>query len=236
VNGYVLYLNLWGTTAKLWEKTPGDHLFPESDLVACQKHFTNVLRSLARNSPALRVTQMGDLALATSSDSHALLRFTATVFQEMAIERVGSEERFRLWPLRGAIAKGIRENFGERSDTPGFSGASVPGTGSVEAAYLEKSAQKGMCLFLTREAARDIPAGLSRLTRTRLTRGVEHFEFNWMKAQTIENSTPFLGRQVQDRTVREHLHRTSRELIDIESNYFQQMGASISDLLSWERT
>jgi hypothetical protein len=236
VNDFVLYLNLWGTTAKLWEKTPGDDLFPDSDLLSCQRHFTRTLHELVTQgpesrSPELKAVQMGDLAYVTSSDPEELLLFGAQILQKMTIETCGETQRFRLWPLRGAIARGVEANAFNWPETKKFLGAAIPGPGSIEAAYLEKSAQKGMRLFLTDEVQKQIPHHHAPIIRSRQTRGTEHFEINWMKAPTGE--TPYLDRRAQAQSLREHLQRTSRELIEVESNYFQQLGASFADLLSW---
>jgi hypothetical protein len=229
VNSFVLYLNLWGASAKLWEKTPADHLFPFEDLLLCQTHFTRTLRRLSKEHPSLQVRQMGDLAYVTSDQLDALLEFSQAVFTEMVSPSSQEPKKIRLWPLRGGIAKCDGKPHGELTEArdvvpSNYSGEPILGKGSVEAAHLEKSGRKGMRLFITKEA---VELGLANKAlqsklRPQSTKGLQHFEFNW----TVE----------LPETAREELRKISYELIEVESNYFQQLGASYSDLLSWSHS
>jgi hypothetical protein len=239
VNSFVLYLNLWGTTAKLWESTPFDDLFSATELLNCQYHFHKILFEMPETFLNVEVIKMGDLAYVTSQDLETLLRLSCKVFQEITLFQTHAGPEFKIWPIRGAIAS-------QPASKDLFLKDSLFGTASVESAYLEKSGQKGMRLFLSSQAIEkngwknleNEPHQLLRLMRPRTTRGLEHLEVNWMVADEHSHNTSlggYLKKTISDRTIEENLRTAAKSLIEIESNYCQQLGASIRDLLDWSQ-
>jgi hypothetical protein len=192
---YVLYLNLWGTTAKL---SPDQVPF-------CQKYFHQRVRESAERF-AVEAYPLVDYAYVYSSDLARLCTFAVDVFGAM----IFPEGRAPLWPLRGAIARGAEPALGLEP---------IPwlGVGSVHAAELEKSAQKGMRLLIDHRA---LTGAVREPTREFAVRGTGQFEVNWL--------VPRLGE-----IDRERLVRVCADLMEEGTNYSQQLSASLSGLLRW---
>ena len=127
---YVLYLNLWGTNAKL----------PRDEVSLCQTFFHQRVR-LSAGKYAVEAYPLVDYAYVYSHHLAPLTAFAVEVFGAM----IFPEGRAKLWPLRGAIAMGAQ---------PAAGLIPIPwvGVGSVHAAELEKSAQKGMRLLIDHRA------------------------------------------------------------------------------------
>lgn len=215
---YIFYLNLWGTLEKLRGSDDSDTLFARRDLARAQARFAEVLLARSKTSPKCRVLHLPDSAYAVCSDVDPLLEFAAGVFQDTIRDR---QAEFHFWPLRGAIACDRRTDDGIDLMSQGsFHSLRLDGEAPVEAAHLEKSAQKGARLFLTEAAANG-----ARALRTREceTRGVRHVEANWM-------SSGFLTKETL-----EFFSRTSKTLFERGGNYPRQMGASLDDLTEWAR-
>lgn len=221
---YVLYLNLWGTLEKIREATADDPLFQRNDLVDCQRHFETALALAAQRAPETEVLHFVDSAFAVSKNVVSLTHFANEVFRTILL---GEGQTFCFWPVRGAIACDDEPIVFQASDRASSNFRSLPlyGPAPVEAANLEKSAQKGMRLFLTDAAARQ-SMGLN--LRPCSTRGIEHFEANWLTSE-------FLARSYGEKSVHDHLHATAEILFSRGGNYARQMGASINDLVEWAR-
>lgn len=150
---FILYLNLWGTTVKMWESAEGDPVFSSSQIEACQRHFAQVLESEASALEGVELKVLADHAYAMSDDAKALLRYAVRVFQRMFF----CDGRYHFWPLRGGVA-----------------------SSSVEAAWLEKAGQKGARLLVSREVALLLEKEF--VLRESQTRGIQHCEVNWFEA------------------------------------------------------
>ncbi len=205
---YVLYLNLWGTTAKHLTAEDEGLVFDPARLAECQTHFREILEG---NAPTEKTLYAIDYAL-LFSDSAAELAQTAQMLFQKICERNGA---FVFWPLRAAIA----------SDQ---NGSSFAGHASVLAGLLEKSGQKGFRLFASEEVGRELSdrAGENFRLRPIATRGLQHFELNWM--------TPdFLQTSVAGSSFRHHYNDAIARLFEVDGNYYQQMAGSLADLMRW---
>lgn len=207
---YVLFLDLWGTLAKLENA---------QEVESCQRHFFGTLDSLKSSTPEVTVTVSGDCASAYATELLPLLKFSTLLFQKMNL----AGESFQLRPLRGAIAFGSFY-LGE--------GKAV-GIGNLEAARIEKTGQKGMRLFLTKDLATQAQEA-GYLVRESNARGLEHAEVNWMKTPKFENDLgPFLNQRRGELTTADWLTGSSKELFERNDSYFQQLGSSLTDLVRW---
>jgi hypothetical protein len=220
---FVLYINAWGIGSKMMQG--GSEIFKPVDLLTFQKHFVETLDTLSRGSN-LEVRRAGDLAYVYSEKIGHLVELASRLFQETLIYK----DSFVLWPLRAALACDV-ESF---EPTPS-SIATYIGKGNVEAAWLEKSAQKGMRLFATESTSEAIEkylrtnsTNLNFLTRPSFARGIKHQEINWL------NST-YLERKTGNATIESHFQNRCRELMRIEDDYSRQFSASLTDLVSWLR-
>jgi hypothetical protein len=230
---YVLYINMWGALSKLMQG--GFEIFAPSDVVKCQKHFAQNLHFL-EDEMNVTAYQSGDIAYVYSADLIDLITFASLLFQRTLI----CDGQFVLWPVRAAIACGIEFN-----SMTSKHGSPYVGRGNVEAAWLEKSAQKGMRLFATKEARESIDSIITReapedhstsrptghspsrssenknLMRPSRARGIEHFEINWLNIKTM---APELEIQIPI---------NAKNLMQIEDDYCRQLSASLTDVLSW---
>lgn len=218
---FVLYVNFWGTLEKIRGAVDGDPLFQRSDLRSAQARFAQVLREAAEVHPECRVAHVSDTAYVSGNEVDPLLRFAARSFQAQMRTTEGG---FKFWPLRGAIARDagplspqdlmLRENIWSLR---------LDGEAPVEAANLEKSAQKGVRLFLTESAAETASALPLRACETR---GLRHYEANWMTGPGRDDSylTP---------ETRAFLAMATQSLHGRGGNYPRQTGASVDDLVDW---
>lgn len=188
---YVLYVNLWGTTAKL----------PEPDVVRCQSWFHESIRRLETDF-AIEAYPFIDFAYAFSDSLDKLVEFTARLFQSMCFPD-------RVWPLRAAIASGVVAAHVKP----------IPwlGIGAVQAAELEKSAQKGMRVLI--HGAIDAPVARTRAIDVR---GVTHRELNWMNVGDWLSAD-----QIKS------LDAIAMDLMEEGTNYSQQLASSIFVLMKW---
>ncbi len=218
---FILYVNFWGTLEKIRGAVDGDPLFHRSDLRLAQARFAQVLRKAAEAAPECKVAHVSDTAYVSGSEVDSLLRFAAHSFQAQMRTNEGV---FKFWPLRGAIACDtdpflspdlmLRENIWSLQ---------LDGEAPIEAANLEKSAQKGVRLFLTENAAERVHALPLRACETR---GLRHYEANWMAGPEKDGSylTP---------ETRAFLAMVTQSLHGRGGNYPRQTGASIEDLVDW---
>ena len=217
---YVLYVNLWGTLEKLRDAGADDVLFRRDDFNACQAHFAKVLDVLASASPSYEVSLASDTAYVTADALDTLVDFAAALFQA-AVRPTGRP--FALWPLRAAIAADDSPSSPEKSYVPvakNLRSLAVWGAAPVEAANLEKSAQKGFRLFLTKECGATYCG--SWPIRACETRGLEHYEIGWLASP-------------KGRELGEHFRREAAELLERGGNYSRKLGASLDDLTDWCR-
>ena len=208
---FVLYLNLWGTSAKLLGDdgltgVPAEaesELFSSKSLRACQMHFAQTVLKLGHDAN-IDVYPLGDFAYAFSMDLPKLTKLGAEVLLAM----ISPNGKDLIWPVRGAIARGV-ENCPELP---------LPwiGAGLTKAAELEKSAQKGMRLLI--EKFGDAPA-VGYPVRTIAIRGFEHYEVNWTHEDSRAEKIPDLARR----------------LMELETNYSQQLSSSLSGLIRWHK-
>ncbi len=208
---YVLYLNLWGTSAKLLgdqsltgSSTEAEStLFSSKDLVPCQTHFQRTVTQIA-DGRELQAFACVDYAYVFSTNLDELVSYASEVFQAM----IFPSGRPVIWPLRGAIAEGLVAN----------QDMLIPwmGPGLTKAAELEKSAQKGMRLLCERGL------GPSLRSRSFAVRGHEHVEVDWLSHR---------GYLTDERRAR--LQRVIEDLMEIGTNYSQQLGASLSGFIKW---
>lgn len=216
---YVLYLNLWGTLEKLRSASTSDTLFNTGDVLTCQQGFENTLSSVSLRYPTATILHATDSAHIVCPSIDELLLLARDVFQNLLAQR----PPFVFWPLRGAIAcdenAEARSGFlssGERSEH--FRSIALFGPAPIEAANLEKSAQKGFRLLLTTAAARD---ARTLPLRPCSTRGIEHMEACWSVGLDSEIRQALLG--------------TMHALLERDGNYARQMASSIDDLLEWSQ-
>lgn len=212
---FVLYLNAWGTAAKLLAPDDGDTFSRPDDIRAFQKHFTSTLRESATCSPSIAVYQLGDVAFATCTELDPLLAFAIAVFRAI-LEPPG---RFAIWPLRGAICQG-EWHVDLQSKENLFESISLEGDANVTAARLEKSAQKGMRLFIANDAAAHLSDSRRKTLRPSRAREIDLFEVNWL----IDH--PRLQGELESR---------APALMAVDSNYCRQLAASFNDLIRWAR-
>ncbi|MCM2281431.1 MAG: hypothetical protein NDI61_06250 [Bdellovibrionaceae bacterium] len=214
---YILYLNLWGTLEKLRDAPTDDSVFHATEFHLCQEHFLGILTEIASRSPKIQLFHSIDSAYAVCSSADAALDVAQQVFHASLLNHA----RFVFWPLRGAIAcddgaTALSESL--RPTLPNLQTHFLFGQAPIEAANLEKTAQKGMRLFLSERAA----LGAKRLhLRTCSTRGLLHEEACW--AQGLTND------------LRDHMKIMAERLFEKNSNYARQMGASLDDLLEWSK-
>ena len=121
---HVLYINLWGTTAKI----------PEETIIECQTYFDRTLTELCLEL-GLNGQSLGDYGYVFGESLLDLTALASRLFQKMCFVRNTN----CLWPLRAAIANGAIQV-----------GSRWCGPATVFAAELEKSAQKGMRLLIDR--------------------------------------------------------------------------------------
>ena len=215
---FVLYLNLWGTVAKLLDPDEAPRLGSSGSPVDCQRHFNRILASLASRDPATKVFCMGDFAYAIADDPMTLVEFASEAFREMT-QHAG---KFELWPLRGAVARGARLDVPHIAAS--FFDAGLSGEGINHAARLEKQGLKGFRLFLSNELGESLAEKC--LVREGFTSAGRYFEVNWMDVSYLEHV-------VEDQKIDSHLRSRSLALFEEESNYCRQLASSIRDLLSW---
>ena len=191
---YVLYLNLWGTNAKL----------PRDEVSLCQTFFHQRVR-LSAGKYAVEAYPLVDYAYVYSHHLAPLTAFAVEVFGAM----IFPEGRAKLWPLRGAIAMGAQ---------PAAGLIPIPwvGVGSVHAAELEKSAQKGMRLLIDHRAIGPIEFPVREFA----VRGTTQFEVNWMESGLLSKH-------------QSELAIACRELMAEGTNYSQQLSASLLGLMRW---
>jgi hypothetical protein len=208
---FVLFLNHWGACAKVLHPDDGGLYFRAEDLASCQQHFHETLLATAKGRKTVEVAQAGDDAYVYCDDVKFLLDFATRFFQDITV-RAGA---FSVWPVRGALAEGA-EKINELWTGPG----------QVDAAYLEKSAQKGMRLFITEPLGARLQ---SKWFRQVSTKGYPHWEINWMKS----GGESYLRRALGPRTMAEHFDQAGTKLIGVDSDFCRQLGASFKDLLRW---
>ena len=210
---FVLYLNLWGTSAKLLGRdgltgTPAEaesDLFQGQTLRKCQMHFAKTLLEAGREAN-VEVYPLGDFAYAFSSDLSKLVKLGS----DLMLAMISPNGHDLIWPVRGAIARGIEQV----SELP------LPwiGAGLTKAAELEKSAQKGMRLLI--EKFGEVP-DVGYPVRTIAIRGFEHYEVNWLLKNGAADSKA------------EKIPDLARRLMKLETNYSQQLSSSLTGLLRW---
>lgn len=209
---FVLFLDFWGGAARALN---------QNDLLDGQKHFLDSLTKVSAAHPDLEVVHAGEVAYVYSKDLNPLLQFAFSIFKLMILN--GDEISIR--PLRAGIAQGT-------SILRTGSVKTRLGPGNVEAARLEKSALKGMRLFLTKELGERLEKEGEFQVRTSNARGIEHGEINWLLPDPM--FPDFLQKTLGDRPLREQLHQLARSWIEANDNYTQQLGASLNELLKWE--
>jgi hypothetical protein len=128
---------------------------------------------------------------------------------------------FSLWPLRGAIA------VSPRLDNPA---EKFMGRGVVEAALIEKSALKGLRLFVTHEALRLGDSPVTFAHRSSMVRGTEHHEVNWLANSDSQSDSEYEVRLCKALT------ECANHLLSLDSNYCCQLGSSLKDLLRWKQS
>ena len=133
------------------------------------------------------------------------------------------------FPIRGAIAGGARAVVDTSASVPVKHPVPIVpwvGRAPVQAAELEKSAQKGMRLLIEQSVIQNnIDLERSLTMRTFAVRGFEHYELNWLAPISADDH--FL---TDNRDFYKFL--TSR-LMELETNYTQQLSASLSHLIYW---
>lgn len=147
----VLYFNLWGTTAKMWEARTGDPIFSRDQIRTCQEHFATIIERTASRFAKIEAVAMADHGYVFANQADSLCLFAIEVFQTM----YNYNGQYVFWPLRAGIA-------GE----------------AVEAAWLEKAGQKGARLLLSQPIGEGLPRDF--MIRPVETRGLAHFELNWL--------------------------------------------------------
>lgn len=247
----VLYLNLWGTTAKLLEADDGGDLLRPGDVARCQAHFAALVAtaleskteidlkgepgSLADAGGFAAVSQevfagvFGDFAYVVSSSPNRLAEIAIEIFGGMLV----SNGRFEMWPLRGAISRGpikaipstclAHRETGQRTHHQTFPWR---GEALVRAAGLEKAAPKGMRVVLDSNVASSLEGFHFRSLDVR---GQSAFELNWLASANLDRTLP------DGRRLRDALDAASLSLMEAGTNYCQQLSASLSDLTRWSR-
>lgn len=242
-HSYVLYVNLWGTTAKILQaqensEHPLASLYSQCSLIDCQVHFSHLLQTLTTKHPLpplngsetspLNWAQIGDYAYLVSSNLPSLIQVATQLFQKMFIHN----DTFTFWPLRAAIAYGT-SHVVCAAPTPHSVQFLLNGSAAVRAALLEKSAQKGARLFLCPTSAQALTPNINWPLRPTKMRGMEHFELNWLSPHFKVNTAEASGHPLPLANLASHLWQTANFLLEQNDNYSQQMGASLADLASW---
>lgn len=210
---FVLFLDFWGGAAR------SQH---QDELLKGQSHFLGSLFATQAAYPSVEVQRAGDVAYAYDLDLKTLIHFAFTLFKKMTLD----EGRLLVRPLRAGISQGTVhvETQAARLRL---------GPGNVEAARLEKSALKGMRLFVSKEIGEKLLAqGSPSQVRTSNARGIEHGELNWLQADPVFSD--YLGMEIEGRPLREVMREQARTWIEAHDNYTQQLGASLNELLKWD--
>jgi hypothetical protein len=224
---FVLYLDSWGFVARqLDNQEPQD----PTELEASQLHFCSVLCGLAKEYPQSQIEHSGDVAYIFSNSLEESVAFAFAAFKRMTVE----DDRFHLRTLRGGIARGtlpIPLSLSSSLDRPNLHLSKHIGVGQVEAAKLEKSCQRGMRLFISKELGAEIEQGRKYPVRLNNTKGYEHWEACWVAPDPLH--ADYLNFRIEQRPVREIFIQISRELIEIPENSSQQLGSSINEMVRW---
>src|SRR5258708_30014861 len=148
-NEYVLFLDLWGTSAALEKYASTKDLLDRAEIAHIQAHFVSTLGRLSNYFKSIRTTQASDCSFSFSENFEDLISFACCAFKHMTI----LHERFHLVPIRGGISKGLVKivDGGTLGQLTNFKYTSETGIGLVEAATMEKRGPKGNRLFLSLE-------------------------------------------------------------------------------------
>lgn len=227
---YVLFLDLWGTSAALEKYSKTKDILDRAEVAHIQAHFISTLGRLSLQFPSVRTTQASDCSFSFSENFEDLLSFASSVFKCMTFR--GSD--FLLIPIRGGVSKGLIhiKDGGTLGQISNLKFTSETGIGMVEAAHLEKRGAKGMRLFATPSIRLEIPPLFQNSYRAAKDRdGKDVLELNW--TQPDNHNTSYLGEKLKGVLVKDILTTAGQSWSTQGDQYQQDIGHSLNDLLSW---
>lgn len=227
---YVLFMDLWGTSAALEKYQQTKDLLDRAEVAHMQSHFVSTLGRLSQQFPKVRTTQASDCSFSFSENLEDLISFAGSTFKCMT--HMG--ERFFLLPIRGGIGKGLVriQDGGTLQSISNFTYTSEIGIGMVESATLEKKGPKGMRLFTTADLAKEIPVRFQNSHRaTKDKDGKDIIELNWTHPDS--HNTSYLTESIKGQTSAQFLDTIGKNWIFYGDKYQKEVGQSLVDLLSW---
>lgn len=227
---YVLFLDLWGTSDLLSKFQQSGDLLDQANIAHTQTHFVSTLGRLCDAMPAVNAHQISDCAFVFSKNFSDLLAFACTTFKHMTFRL----DKFMFCPVRGGISKGLLyfTDGGTLQALPNFKYTAEIGHGMVEAATLEKRGPKGMRLFAGQKLKSEIPQVYQSNVRSiKDLDGQDILEINWMKNDHFFNN--YLGATVEGNPMKQVLDSVGNLWSTKGNKYQQQVGGSLTDLLSW---
>lgn len=230
VDEYVLFLDLWGTSAALEKYARTKDLLDRAEIAHIQAHFVSTLGRLSVNFPSVRTTQASDCSFSFSENFEDLISFGFSAFK--CLTHQGN--RFFLVPLRGGIGKGLVKitDGGTLGSIQNFKYTSEIGIGMVEAPSLEKFGDKGMRLFASKKLETEIPSRFKNSFRpTKDVKGKDILEMNWTHPDN--HNTHYLTESIGDQTTREFLTKMGETWSSQGDKYQKEIGDSLNDLLKW---
>lgn len=227
---YVLFLDLWGTSAALEKYYQTNDLLDRAQVAHVQAHFVSTLGRLSQQFPSVRTTQASDCAYSFSANLEDLISFASSTFKCMTHRG----DHFFLIPIRGGISKGLVhiKDGGTLGSIPNFKYTSEIGVGMVEAAHLEKRGPKGMRLFAAQRMMNEVPQLFQKSFRSIKDRdNKDVIELNWTHSDNYNRK--YLGESIKGQTASSFLLQIG-QLWSTQGNPYQQnVGQSLSDLLAW---
>lgn len=227
---YVLFLDLWGTSAALDKYSQTMDILDRAEVAHIQSHFVSTLGRLSVQFPAVRTTQASDCSFSFSENIEDLISFASSVFKCMTHR--GSD--FFLIPIRGGLSRGLVhiQDGGTLGKISNFKFTSEIGIGMVEAAHLEKRGEKGMRLFIASSLQAEIPKLFQKSYKASKDRdGKDVLEINWTHPDN--HNTTYLGEQLKGVSTKDFLKMISTSWSTQGNKFQQDIGNSIQYLLTW---
>jgi len=223
---FVLFVDRLGTTSSI-RHADADGI--EQRILALeQTHFINILARLAKIFSDLKVYQVSDCAFIYGADLPHITTFALALFKHMTIT---DDQKFCLYPLRGAIGKGLfrfDEDKKEMSEVKNLFYSPEIGMGNIDAYNLEQTGPKGMRLFISDNA----------YDPKKITIKVKHhscmnfYELNWMSKDSITGA--YLQFKLEGSAIKDHLLKVSNEYEKSGKDCYKNLSRSIKELVNWE--
>jgi hypothetical protein len=227
---YVLFLDLWGTSAALEKYSLTKDILDRAEIAHIQSHFVSTLGRLSNQFPTVRTTQASDCSFSFSENFEDLISFASSTFKCMTHRGTN----FFLVPIRGGISKGLVhiQDGGTLSAVSNFKYTSEIGIGMVESAHLEKRGEKGMRLFAPTSLSPEIPSLFQKSYRATQDRdGKSILEVNWTHPDNY--NTTYLGNMIGTTSAKDFLTTAGKSWLAQGNKFQQDIGRSLNDLLIW---